>query len=92
MHGHGYEFLGPDRIEIPERVPLGIPVTVGAQLIVRVRALAIFPNCPRYIPKLQLTEPSIYAPKPGYEPPEPRWKSFDDFKDYVHPRQPTAKG
>ena len=66
--------------------------TVGAQMIVRVRARAIFPNCPRYIPKLQLFEPSIYAPRPGSEPVEPNWKTFHDFKDYVHPRQPTSKG
>jgi predicted pyridoxine 5'-phosphate oxidase superfamily flavin-nucleotide-binding protein len=66
--------------------------TVGAQMIVRVRARAIFPNCPRYIPAMQLTEPSVYAPRPGVEPPEPAWKSFPDFKDCVHPRQPTAKG
>src|SRR5882672_11032087 len=39
--------------------------TVGAQLIVRVSARAIFPNCPRYIPAMTLTEPSIYAPRPG---------------------------
>jgi len=65
--------------------------TVGAQLVVRVAARAIFPNCPRYIPKLQLAEPSVYAPRPGCEPVEPAWKSFDLFKDYVHPRQPTAK-
>jgi uncharacterized protein len=65
--------------------------TVGAQLMVRVAARAIFPNCPRYIPTMQLTEPSIYAPRPGCEPPEPAWKSFPDFKDHVHPRQPTAK-
>jgi predicted pyridoxine 5'-phosphate oxidase superfamily flavin-nucleotide-binding protein len=63
--------------------------TVGAQMIIRVEARAIFPNCPRYIPKLQLVEPSIYAPRPGSEPVEPNWKSFEDFKDYVHPRQPT---
>ena len=66
--------------------------TVGAQLIVRVTARAIFPNCPRYIPAMQLTEPSVYAPRPAYQPPEPGWKGFADFKDYVHPRQPTAKG
>ena len=65
--------------------------TVGAQLIVRVTARAIFPNCPRYIPAMQLTELSIYAPRPGCEPPEPAWKSFPDFQDHVHPRQPTAK-
>lgn len=66
--------------------------TAGAQLIVRVTARAIFPNCPRYIPTMQLTEPSIYAPRAGHEPPEPAWKGFDAFKDCVHPRQPTFKG
>ena len=66
--------------------------TVGAQLIVRVTARAIFPNCPRYIPKMTLAEPSIYVPQPGCEPTEPAWKGFDIFKDVVHPRQPTWKG
>src|SRR6202048_28836 len=42
-----------------------IAQTVGAQMIVRVNAHAIFPNCPRYIPQLTLAEPSIYAPRPG---------------------------
>lgn len=66
--------------------------TVGAQLIVRVKVRAIYPNCPRYIPKMTLVEPSLYAPLPGVEPPEPAWKSFADFKDAVHPRQPTWRG
>lgn len=66
--------------------------TAGAQLIVRVTARAIFPNCPRYMPSMQLIEPSVYAPRPGCEAPEPAWKTFADFKDYVHPRQPTFKG
>jgi len=69
-----------------------IAETVGAQLIVRVQARAIFPNCPRYIPNMQMTGPSIYTPQPNYDPPEPAWKGFDDFKDCVHPRQPTWKG
>jgi predicted pyridoxine 5'-phosphate oxidase superfamily flavin-nucleotide-binding protein len=66
--------------------------TVGAQLIVRVKARAIYPNCPRYIPKMQLVEPSIYAPRAGVAPPEPAWKSFPEFKDAVHPRQTTYGG
>jgi uncharacterized protein len=66
--------------------------SVGAQLIVRVTATAIFPNCPRYIPKLDLVEPSIYTPKPGCDPIEPAWKGFDAFKDAVHPRHPTHRG
>jgi predicted pyridoxine 5'-phosphate oxidase superfamily flavin-nucleotide-binding protein len=68
-----------------------LAATVGAQLIVRVTARAIFPNCPRYIPAMQLTEPSTYAPRPGVDPVEPAWKGFADFNDYVHPRQETAR-
>ena len=67
-----------------------LATTVGAQLIVRVTARAIFPNCPRYIPTMQLVEPSSYAPRPGCDPVEPAWKGFADFKDYVHPRQKTV--
>jgi predicted pyridoxine 5'-phosphate oxidase superfamily flavin-nucleotide-binding protein len=64
---------------------------VGAQMIVRIAARAIFPNCPRYIPKMTLVEESIYAPQPCVDFPEPAWKSAPEFKDAVHPRQPTAK-
>ena len=66
--------------------------TVGAQLIVRVTARAIFPNCPRYIPTMGVVEPSIYVPVAGQDAPEPGWKGFADFKDCIHPRQPTFKG
>ena len=64
--------------------------TTGAQLIVRVTANAIFPNCPRYIPTMTLANPSKYTPVAGVTPEEPGWKSFPDFKDAVHPRHPTA--
>jgi predicted pyridoxine 5'-phosphate oxidase superfamily flavin-nucleotide-binding protein len=64
---------------------------VGAQLLVRVQARAIFPNCPRYIPGPD--GPSIYAPRPGVAPVEPAWKGFDEFRDVVPPRaQPPAPG
>jgi predicted pyridoxine 5'-phosphate oxidase superfamily flavin-nucleotide-binding protein len=65
---------------------------VGAQLIVRVQARAIFPNCPRYIPTFELVEPSPYAPQAGIEPLEPAWKGFDLFRDVVPPRRPTYRG
>jgi len=64
--------------------------TTGAQLIVRVTATAIFPNCPRYIPAMNVVTPSKYTPAAGVVPEEPGWKSFPDFKDHVHPRHPTA--
>jgi uncharacterized protein len=76
---------------VSDRDPL-LSETVGAQLIVRVTARAIFPNCPRYIPTMQSIEPSIYTPRIGEVSPEPAWKGFADFKDCIHPRQPTFKG
>ncbi len=56
----------------------------GAQLLVRVRARAIFPNCPRYIPAPD--GPSPFAPRPGIDPPEPAWKGWDAFRDVVQRR------
>jgi uncharacterized protein len=58
----------------------------GAVFIVRLTAERIFPNCPRYIHKMQLVEESVYAPKPDYTPPVPAWKTFDAFKDALPPR------
>jgi predicted pyridoxine 5'-phosphate oxidase superfamily flavin-nucleotide-binding protein len=58
----------------------------GAVFIVRLTAERIFPNCPRYIHKMQLVEESAYAPKAGYTPPVPAWKTFDVFKDALPPR------
>ena len=97
----GLLFIGlhakPRRLRISGTATLSredplLAYTVGAQMIVRVQARAIFPNCPRYIPKMQLIEPSIYAPRRGADPTEPGWKSFPDFAPVVHPRQRTYKG
>jgi uncharacterized protein len=66
--------------------------TVGAQLIVRVKARAIFPNCPRYLPKMQIVEPSIYTPREGVDATEPAWKSFPDFASFVPQRRETFRG
>jgi predicted pyridoxine 5'-phosphate oxidase superfamily flavin-nucleotide-binding protein len=91
MHGKPQRLRVNGTAHLSRDDPL-LATTVGAQLIVRVRARAIFPNCPRYIPTMQLVEPSVYAPRPGHEAPEPAWKSFPDFADHVHPRQPVFKG
>jgi hypothetical protein len=59
----------------------------GAQALIKVTPTDIFPNCPRYIPHLELVEPSIYAPRPETAPVEPAWKGMDAFKDVVPPRR-----
>ena len=91
MHGKPQRLRINGEATVNDHDPLLVE-TVGAQLIVRVAVRAIFPNCPRYIPTMQMSEPSIYTPRSGGETPEPAWKDFADFKDYVHPRQPTFKG
>ncbi len=91
MHGRPQRLRVNGTARVSRDDPL-LAHTVGAQLIVRIEASAIFPNCPRYIPKLELVEPSVYVPRPGQDPVEPAWKSFPDFKDVIHPRQPTARG
>ncbi len=69
----------------------------GAVFIVRVTAAKIFPNCPRYIHRMQLFEHSAYAPRRDYTPPVPAWKTFDVFRDALpardrddNPRDPVA--
>ena len=91
MHGKPKRLRVNGTATVARDDPL-LATTVGAQLIVRVKARAIFPNCPRYIPQMQLVEPSQYTPKAGVDPVEPGWKGFGDFKDCIHPRQPTFKG
>jgi predicted pyridoxine 5'-phosphate oxidase superfamily flavin-nucleotide-binding protein len=61
----------------------------GAQLIVRVSAQAIFPNCPRNIPDLELKGTSKYVPLVGEPRVEPAWKEYDAFKNVMPPRRPT---
>ena len=64
----------------------------GAQMIVRVRAERIFPNCPRYIHRMQLVEHSVYAPRPKQKPPEPGWKRMDVFRDALPRPRDTRSG
>ena len=89
------DFEKPRRLRVNGRATIarGDPLlasTVGAQMVVRMTATAIFPNCPRYLPKMTMVEESIYAPRDGAAAVEPGWKRNPDFKDHVHPRARTA--
>jgi predicted pyridoxine 5'-phosphate oxidase superfamily flavin-nucleotide-binding protein len=72
------------------RDPAQLAQHPGAAFLVRVRAERIFPNCPRYIHRLQLVEESVYAPRPGYTPPVPVWKNFEVFRDALPERDRQA--
>jgi predicted pyridoxine 5'-phosphate oxidase superfamily flavin-nucleotide-binding protein len=86
MHGNPKRLRINGEARIDRDDPL-LSEIVGAQMIVRIKVNVIFPNCPRYIPVLTLTEPSVYVPRAGVTPVEPAWKGYDAFKDLVPPRR-----
>ena len=59
----------------------------GAQLLIKVTPVDIFPNCPRYIPRTETLALSEYAPAIDTAPVEPNWKSSKMFADVVPPRR-----
>jgi predicted pyridoxine 5'-phosphate oxidase superfamily flavin-nucleotide-binding protein len=78
------------RATLDEKDPL-IGSFEGAQLVVRVRAARIFPNCPRYIHRMQTVELSPYAPCEGRVPPVPAWKRFPQFRDVLPAGDPATE-
>jgi predicted pyridoxine 5'-phosphate oxidase superfamily flavin-nucleotide-binding protein len=82
------DFESPRRLRVNGRAQLlddaeALRRYVGAQLVVRVQAERIFPNCPRYIHKSGAAEPSPYVPRAGSTPPEPKWKSMPFVSDVL---------
>jgi predicted pyridoxine 5'-phosphate oxidase superfamily flavin-nucleotide-binding protein len=62
----------------------------GAQLMVRVDVLRIFPNCPRYVHKMKIEKYSVYVPRRGHRPPVPDWKLEEVFRDALPKVGPAA--
>lgn len=89
------DFESPQRLRVNGRAavreddPL-LAEFVGAQLVVRVQADAIFPNCPRYIHKMQVLEESPYVPREGRTPPVPEWKRRPVFREVLAPGDPAV--
>lgn len=85
------DFEAPGRLRVNGRAtvraddPL-IDECPGAVFMVRVAVERVFPNCPRYIHRMTLVEPSAYAPRPHYTPPVPAWKQYEVFRDALPPR------
>ena len=53
------------------------------QLVVRVRATEVFPNCPRYIHEYRLVKRSRFTPHEETPTPVPAWKRLDWSKDVL---------
>jgi hypothetical protein len=89
------DFESPKRLRVNGRATMHdddplLSECVGAQLIVRVEACAIFPNCPRYIHTMQVVEHSAYAPRASYTPPIPEWKQRPEFREVLPPDGPAC--
>ena len=61
----------------------------GAQLIYRVHATEVFPNCPRYIHEYKLVKRSTFVPRPEHTPPVPGWKTRAWSKDVLPENDPA---
>jgi hypothetical protein len=90
------DFERPNRLRVNGRASVAeddplLETFTGAQLVVRVRALRIFPNCPRYIHRMTLAEASPYVPRAGYTPPVPKWKRFEAFCDVLAHDDPARR-
>lgn len=58
----------------------------GSVWVVRIRVARIFPNCSRYLHRVQGLEHSAHAPRADYTPPTPEWKVSEAFRDVLPAR------
>ena len=61
-----------------------------AQLVVRVHATEVFPNCPRYIHEYRLVARSRFVPKNECETPVPQWKQSEWAHDVLPEGDPAS--
>ena len=59
----------------------------GGQLLVRVAIERVFPNCPRYVHRMERVERSPFVPREGEEPPTPGWKNDPRFVEALPKRR-----
>jgi predicted pyridoxine 5'-phosphate oxidase superfamily flavin-nucleotide-binding protein len=62
-----------------------------AQCLVRVSVEQVFPNCPRYIHRMQRVEASPFVPRPGVATPVPGWKRSDWARDVLPAGDPARE-
>jgi predicted pyridoxine 5'-phosphate oxidase superfamily flavin-nucleotide-binding protein len=60
------------------------------QFVVRVHATEVFPNCPRYIHRMELVERSRFVPRDECAPPVPDWKRTDWARDVLPAGDPAG--
>ena len=73
------DFAEPNRVRVAGRATITDDPDVvgrfpGAEFVVHVAVDDVFPNCPRYIHRVELHEPSVYVPDADGAAPIADWK------------------
>lgn len=79
---------GTARIEPPHSIEPSYP---EAQFVVKVHVRQVFPNCPRYIHKMQLVERSNFVPRATVTTPTPPWKRMEWACDVLPAGDPALQ-
>lgn len=85
-HRHRMRLEGTATIDIDDPLRADYP---EAQFVVRVRARAVFPNCPRYIHRYKLVRRSRFVPREDCVTPVPEWKRSDWAFDALPTQDPA---
>jgi predicted pyridoxine 5'-phosphate oxidase superfamily flavin-nucleotide-binding protein len=90
------DFVNQKRLRVNGTAQIAPAATIEprfpeAQFVVRVTVEQVFPNCPRYIHKMQLVERSTFVPRAAVETPVPGWKRMDWACDVLPAGDPALK-
>ncbi len=81
------DFIRPNRLriqgtaQINQDDPLMSDLFPGAQMVARIHVSETWPNCPRYVHRMQKIETSRYVPDQNGQAPLAGWKRVDAFQD-----------
>jgi predicted pyridoxine 5'-phosphate oxidase superfamily flavin-nucleotide-binding protein len=84
--GHRMRLEGTASIDLDDPLRGDYP---EAQFVVRVRARAVYPNCPRYIHRYELVQRSRFVPRTDCLTPVPEWKRSEWAADALPENDPA---
>jgi uncharacterized protein len=84
--GHRMRLEGTATVDLDDPLLTDFP---EAQLVVRVRTRAVYPNCPRYIHRYELVRRSRFVPRTDCLTPVPEWKRSDWARDALAQDDPA---
>ena len=84
--GHRLRMQGTASIDHDDALLADYP---EAQFVVRVHTTSVFPNCPRYIHRMEPKEQSAFVPHEGRRTPVPSWKKSNWAEDVLPEGDPA---